>query len=68
VRESENKEATKMSWLTILNTFAGAAGIASIAYLAWAAWVCTRGAPTIRRAPKRRVARRANPWTVELSR
>jgi hypothetical protein len=57
-----------MSWLTILNTFAGAAGIASIAYLAWAAWICTRDAPTLGRAPKRRPARRMSPWTVEHSR
>jgi hypothetical protein len=68
VREPENKEATRMSWLTILNTFAGTAGIASIAYLAWAAWICTRDAPTIGRARKPRRARRTSPWTVEHSR
>jgi hypothetical protein len=58
VRETENKEATTMSWTLIVNTFAGAAGAVSVAYLGWAIWICVRELPVGGRMPKGRAAKR----------
>lgn len=57
-----------MSWMIVMNTFAGVAGLASIAYLAWVAWICARDLQMNGRVPKRRPVRRSSPWTPLHSR
>ena len=51
-----------MSWMIVMNTFAGVAGLASIAYLAWVAWICARDLQMNGRVPKRRPVRRSSPF------